>query len=245
MLIPSLLLCALAASAQQEASPAERALLQLANQARADHSLPPLAWDSGLARAARLHAAWLVREPGDLEHQYPGEPDLTSRASHAGARFATVSENLARKAQTPAQLQQVWMSTPVHRENLLSPTLNAVGIGVLSDRGLLYAVEDFARTVPTPRRDDVEREVTAALHSAGLAQVDPSSEARALCAAPSEAPTGPTLIVRWDGSDPGRLPPALRDQLSQRTFRSAAVGACPSPHPQPGFITYSVAVLLY
>src|ERR1700737_2054199 len=73
-------------------SPDEQALLQLANQARAPHNLPPLRWDAALAIAARNHLRWVIRNPGELLHQYPGEPDLVTRGANAGARFATISE---------------------------------------------------------------------------------------------------------------------------------------------------------
>ena len=54
------------ARAQADASPAEQALLQLANQARAQHNIPPLQWDSSLARAAHAHLRWVIRNPGDF-----------------------------------------------------------------------------------------------------------------------------------------------------------------------------------
>jgi len=81
----SVLFCVLlavsAGSAQVDASPAERALLQMANQFRAEHGVAPLAWNSALARAARGHAKRVASEPGELEHQYPGEADMVTRAA--------------------------------------------------------------------------------------------------------------------------------------------------------------------
>src|ERR1700761_2350891 len=110
---------ALCAVAQANGSPDEQALLQLANQARAQHNLPPLRWDSNLAIAARNHLRWVIRNPGELLHQYPGEPDLVTRGASAGARFGTISENIAGHGQTPADLHNIWMTTPTHRANLL------------------------------------------------------------------------------------------------------------------------------
>ena len=59
-----------------QGSPDEQALLQQANQARAQHNLPALRWDNALAAAARNHLRWVLRNPDNLQHQYPGEPDL-------------------------------------------------------------------------------------------------------------------------------------------------------------------------
>jgi len=231
--------------AQVDASPAEKALLQMANQFRAEHGVAPLAWNSALARAARVHATRVAAEPGELEHQYPGEADMLARASHEGALFGALAENLARRGQTPADLQNVWMSTPVHRANLLDPKMNVVGIGVIESGGLLYAVEDFAHSVPAPKREEIESQVAAALKKAGITSVKASDAARSNCDSQSNTAAGALLVVHWEGPNPEQLPDMLAQRLSQRTYHSAAVGACPSAQAGQGFTTYRVAVLLY
>lgn len=233
------------AMAQEDASPAEKALLQMANQFRAEHGVAPLAWNGELAQAARTHAKRMVTAGGDMEHQYPGEPDMIARAAQAGAHFGAIAENLAGQGQNPAQLQQIWMTTPTHRKNLLDPKMNVVGIGVIESGGLLYAVEDFAHSVPTPKRDEVESQVTAALQKAGMQAVKATEEARSNCESQSNTSPGAKLVVYWEGSNPGQLPDVLVQRLGQGTFQSAAVGACPSAQAGQGFTTYRVAVLLY
>ena len=197
------------------------------------------------ARAARAHAKRMVSQPGELEHQYPGEADLIARASQQGALFSTIAENLGRHGRTPAELHQVWMSTPVHRANLLNPKLNAVGIGVIESQGLLYAVEDFAQTVSAPKQTVIESQVMAALQKAGIASVRTTKAARLNCDSQSNRAEGALLVVHWEGPNPGQLPEVLVQQISRAAYRSAAVGACPSPQPGQGFTTYRVAVLLY
>lgn len=230
--------------AQVDASPAERALLQMANQFRAEHGVAPLAWNSALARAARIHAKRMVAA-GDLEHQYPGEPDMIARAAREGAHFEAIAENLAGHGQNPAQLHQIWTVTPTHRRNLLDARMNVVGIGVVESGGLLYAVEDFAHSVPAPRRNEVESQVTAALHKAGMQAVKSTEEARSNCESQSNTSPGAKLVVHWEGSNPGQLPDVLVRRMGQGSYQSAAVGACPSAQAGQGFTTYRVAVLLY
>src|SRR4051794_33614108 len=75
-------------------SSGERQLVQLVNQARSQQGLAALAWDPALAAAAQQHAQWMARS-AQLSHQYPGEPDLATRASNAGARFHEIAENVA------------------------------------------------------------------------------------------------------------------------------------------------------
>jgi hypothetical protein len=180
-----------------------------------------------------------------MEHQYPGEPDMIARAAQEGAHFGAVAENLAGRGQTAAQLQQVWMSTPTHRANLLDPKMNVVGIGVIERGGLLYAVEDFARSVPTPRRGAIESEVMEALQKAGIQSVKMTEAARSNCESQSNASPDAKLVVHWEGSNPGQVPDVVAQRISQGTYHSAAVGACPSAQAGQGFTTYRVAVLLY
>ncbi|WP_348268401.1 CAP domain-containing protein [Edaphobacter paludis] len=231
--------------AQVDASPAEKALLQMANQFRAEHGVAPLAWDSALARAARLHAKRMVVAAGDMEHQYPGEPDMITRAAQQGAHFGAIAENLAGQGQNPAQLHHIWTITQSHRTNLLNPNMNVVGIGVIESGGLLYAVEDFAHDVPAPRQDEVAGQVVAALQKMGMQSVKSTEEARSNCESQSNTSPGAMLVVHWEGSNPSQLPDVLVQRIAQGTYHSAAVGACPSAQSGQGFTTYRVAVLLY
>lgn len=231
--------------AQGDASPAEKALLQMANQFRAEHGVAPLAWNSALARAAREHAKLMVSAGDDMEHQYPGEPDMIARAAEAGAHFSAVAENLAGRGQTAAQLQQKWMSTPTHRRNLLDPKMNVVGIGVIESDGLLYAVEDFAQSVAVPKRGAIESQVMEALQKAGIGAVKMTAAARSNCESQSNTSPDAKLVVHWEGANPGQLPDVVAQRILQGSYQSAAVGACPSAQAGQGFTTYRVAVLLY
>jgi hypothetical protein len=233
------------AIAQADASPAEQTLLQLANQSRAEHNLPPLHWDSTLAHAARAHLQRVLHEQGEYLHQYPGEPDLTTRGAQAGAHFSTIAENIGGHAEDPASIQRIWMTTPTHRTNLLDPNLNAVGIAVVRDQSLLYAVEDFAHTVPAPQSPDIERRVAQLLQEHGIAPAASNADARATCEMPKGNAGSPKLVIQWDGPNPTQLPDVLLQQIASGSYASAAVGACPSKQANQQFTLYHVAVLLY
>jgi hypothetical protein len=226
-------------------SPEEQALLQLANQARAQHHLPPLTWDSALAIAARNHLRWVIRNPGELRHQYPGEPDLATRGANAGARFSTISENIAAHGQTPADLQQIWMTTAPHRANLLDPNLNVVGIAVVENHGLLFAVQDFGRSVAALTPESVEHQVQKLLQAQGFPPAPSNEDARKTCTMPQGQAGTPKLVIQWDGSDITHLPDAVLQNLDKTRYKSAAVGACPGRQPNQQFTTYHIAVLLY
>jgi len=243
-----LLVLALSASpaiAQANASPAEQTLLQLANQARAAHNLPPLHWDSTLAHAARAHVQRVVHEQGEYLHQYPGEPDLMTRGAQAGAHFSTIAENIGGHAEDPAAIQQIWMTTPTHRANLLDPNLNAVGIAVIESQGLLFAVEDFAHNVSVPQGADIEKRVAQLLQQHGIAPAESNADARATCEMPKGNAGSPKLVIQWDGPNPTQLPDVLLQQIASGSYTSAAVGACPSKQANQQFTLYHVAILLY
>jgi hypothetical protein len=238
-----LLITATQAPAQPQGSP-EQSLLQLANEARAAHNLPPLQWDNSLARAARAHLQWVVRNPTQLLHQYPGEPDLLTRGANTGAHFSTISENIAGRGDTPESLQQIWMTTPTHRANLLNPNLNAVGIAVVQNQGLLFAVEDFARNVPTLTPDAVEQQVSKLLEAQGFPPAQSNADARKTCTMSQGQAGNPKLVIQWDGADISQLPDAVLQRLDKAKYTTAAVGACPGKSNQQ-FTTYHIAVLLY
>jgi uncharacterized protein YkwD len=243
--LASIAVTASSAGSQSNGSPDEQALLQLANQARAQHHLPPLTWDSALAIAARNHLRWVIRNPGELLHQYPGEPDLVTRGANAGARFSTISENIAGHGQTPADLQQIWMTTAPHRANLLDPNLNAVGIAVVENQGLLFAVQDFGRGVPALTPESVEHQVAKLLQARGFPPATSNQDARKTCTMSQGQAGTPKLVIQWDGADISHLPDVLIQNLDKTKYTSAAVGACPGRQPNQQFTTYHIAVLLY
>jgi uncharacterized protein YkwD len=240
----ALTLAAPLAIAQIAPSRAEQAILQLTNQARAAHNLPPIHWDSDLARAARVHAQRVLHEQGELQHQYPGEPDMTTRGAQAGAHFTTIAENIGR-GPDPVILHQTWMSSPTHRANILDPNLNAVGIAVIADQGLLTAVEDFSHSAPVQSFDGLEKRVAQTLQSHGIAPAPSNADARQTCSMPRGAAGSPKLVVQWDGPDPTVLPDALLHAISTGQYTTAEVAVCASKQPNPQFTTYNVAVLLY
>jgi hypothetical protein len=220
----------------------ERQLLQLVNQARNQQGLKPLAWDPALAVAAQQHAQWVARS-AELAHQYPGEPDLATRASNAGARFHEIAENVA-EGQSVAQLHAEWMNSPHHRANILDPNITSIGIAIVQRGGKLFAVEDFSQSVPNLGPDKVEAKIEALLRARGV-NASSSEISRKTCAMDHGSAGGPKpmFIMRWQGTDLGRLPEALEERLQTGKYHSASVGACSSG--QQPFSGYKVAVLLF
>ncbi len=245
----SLLLLASPIFAQSSPTVAEQYLLQMANRHRAELHLPPLVWDAALARAAQDHATLIAQSPGPALHRYPGEPDTLTRAANAGAHFSTIAENVAGNGNTTVEIESAWMHSPVHRANILDPNLNAVGISVVQSRGLLFAVEDFSRSVQPLASSQVEQQALALFRAHGL-QPNPDraaqQDARRSCLNESATlPSAPSLILHWEGPDLTQLADTIREQLPQPHDHSVAVGSCPATKTTPGFTTFHLAVLIY
>ena len=220
-------------------------IFALANQARTQAGVGRLQWDAALAEAALAHCRRMVAE-GPIAHRYPGELDLGERANHAGAHFGVIEENVA-IGPTAAGVHDQWMHSQGHRENLLSPQVDRVGIAVIEARGVLYAVADYSKGVESLNATQIEARVAGLIKPSGVAiQRDPAV-ARQACAMDSGVPPAaeaPRFIMRWQSGDLNELPQQLAQKLKSGQYKRAAVGSC-SAQGVEAFSAYRVAVILY
>jgi len=248
-------LSATSQSPQPPAGSPEQTLFQLTNQARAEHHLPALTWDEALAKAAHAHLTIMAHAGGEALHQYPGEPDLTARGGLAGAHFSTIAENVAGSGQSPEGIQQLWLTTPTHRANILDPKLTAIGIAVTGPPGAMYAVQDFGRTVASLAPNSAEQQVQQLLTARDI-QPDPEPTAHGAalsnCESGTQPPADPnhqaSLVMQWESSDLTQLPAELIQRLNPPNPakpQTAAVASCAPNQPEEGFTTYRLAVIIY
>src|SRR6202140_315369 len=229
--------------AQAEVSTAERALFDALNRERAAKGLPALHWDDALASAAREHASRMAQD-NVLSHQLPGEPQVQVRATQAGARFTTIAENIA-VAPNSATIHSAWMQSPHHRENILDPELNGVGIGVVKGTHGLFAVQDFSQTVANLKLKQKEQQVIANLNIHGMAATRATNDARKTCQMDrGYAGTRPLSVTRFETADLTKLPFDLEQKLRSGRYHSAAVGACEGGS-SAGFTHFKLVVELF
>ena len=227
---------------------AEQLLLSEANTDRAVRSLKTLTRDPLLSQAALYHA-FQMAEHADISHGFPGEPDLSQRGASAGVRFSLITENVA-EAQDPAIIHGLWMNSSGHRANLLDPSVNVVGIAVVTRNEEVFAVEDFASTVDTISLDQQELAVASLLNTSGLlvgnSDVQSVANARQTCTMATGyiGTQQPWYIMRYTSSRLDQLPSQIRSRLTSGRYRKAVVGACPSAE-SGAFTAYSIAILLY
>lgn len=140
----------------------EQQLLALANQSRRQAGVPPLSLETGLSKAAREHALTML-EARRLSHQFQGEPSLPQRlASATSLLLDQEGENVALDYDAEHGHEHLMLSPP-HRANLLNPTFNVVGLGVVRNGDRLYIVQDFGHALPNYSRDEVKERIAMAV----------------------------------------------------------------------------------
>lgn len=132
-------------------SQAERQLLDLAIQTRAEAGLAPLQIDEGLMQAARNHSALMALQK-QLSHDLPGEPALPQRfAAMSTLQFRAEGENVG-LAPNVAAVHRGFMHSPRHLENLLNPDYNLAEFAVVRNGNMIYVTEDFGQGLPSAKK---------------------------------------------------------------------------------------------
>ncbi len=237
-----LVLLLLSTANAQRPSVGEQYLLAAANQERLSQGIAPLSWNAALATAARQHAHQMAYHR-QISHQFSGEQELSARGAAAGARFTTISENVA-EAPSPLIIHSAWMRSEGHRENLLDPNVDAVGIAVINRDGQLYAVQDFAHLTRSLTLEQQEATVAALLDRSGVTILPGATgDARSTCLTESgyHGPNRPGFVMRYTAASLNTLPDELAPHLDR--YHQASVGACTSRSGP--FTSYRIAILLY
>jgi uncharacterized protein YkwD len=216
---------------------AESQLLDLTNQARLQAGVAPLQEDAGLTQAALAHADAMAEEQ-QISHQFSGEPSLAQRlAVNTNLHLDHAGENVAFAA-TVDRVQAVLMASPPHRENLLNPGYNVVGIGVVRSGDTLYVAQDFGHGLATYTAEASADMVAASINRtrgherlAALQRLDTSSAQTAACAMASadslNAPAPKAYsVVRYTTMQPDSLPASAAKAIADHNLRAYSVGAC-------------------
>jgi uncharacterized protein YkwD len=225
------------ASSSSSGDQAERELLDLTNQSRAQSGLAPLQAEEGLARAARKHST-LMASQNQLSHDLPNEPALPQRlASTCTLELSAEGENVGFAASV-AQAHRGFMNSPHHRENILNPNYNMVGFAVVRSGNMIYVTEDFAQTLPRrsaqQAEDLVAGSVARSRQNAGLPQLqraDGTAVESAACTMAHADALNPAsvkgrYVVTYTSLQPEELPSSTAKAIRDGAAHSFAVGTC-------------------
>jgi len=124
----------------------ERDTIAAVNAVRREHGLFELKENEELAAVARTHSEDMAARDY-LDHVSPEGQVAADRVEGGGIEFLSLAENIQfnRGMDDPAQAAvKWWMSSPGHREAILTPEYRETGVGVvLRDDGSFYFTQLF------------------------------------------------------------------------------------------------------
>lgn len=230
----------------QSISPAENRILEELNHERVKNGLNPLEWNEQAAAAARAHTR-LLAENSNLSHQFSGEASLPERIGTTGVRFTVAAENVAR-TEWIEDVHPALMGSSGHRANMLSPRYNAVGIGVVEEKGRIFVTQDFIFLVPEYSEalfTSAFAESYSLARQGRKAEIRPSALLHELaCATDGNAAkladrvTEARSIVVFTLSDPHSLPEQMLSRAAD--FHRMNFGVCFRPDQEHGYANFWV-----
>ncbi len=122
----------------------ETQMLTRINAERARVGAPAMVVCGTLTAAAAAHSADQAAS-GRMSHTGSDGSTLTTRVTRAGyTGWFEVAENVGSGNVGLDVIMDAWMNSPGHRENLLNPALDQVGVGrATSPSGITYWTQNF------------------------------------------------------------------------------------------------------
>jgi len=232
-------------------SPAEKRIFEELNQERVTHGLRALEWNEHAADAARTHAR-LLAENGRLSHQFLGEAALPERLGTTGARFTIAAENVAR-TEFIEDAHLALMASSGHRANILNTGYNAVGIGVVEDKGRVYVTQDFILLVPEYSESQFSSAFAEAFNlarkSKGIRALETRHDAlfhELACTTDGDAIkladklSSVKAVVVFTSSNPHHLPEQMILRAANADFHRMNYGVCFRPDQEHGYANFWV-----
>ena len=133
----------------------EENLFKFVNQEREKQNLPLLTLSSNLSLLARAHSQDMAQHK-KLSHLSSSERPYTARLADKGFYFIERGENIAFSETFKTEfIHKSLMESQAHRENILDPKFDQVGIGVvLKEESGYYVTQDFIQSLKL--KDDKE-----------------------------------------------------------------------------------------
>jgi hypothetical protein len=154
----------------------EKELFNLINRERAKQGTSLLQLSMTLKNLARVHSRDMAAG-SNLTHVSSDGKNYAERLQEAGLFFKGTGENVAfSQSFLPEVIHNSFMQSKEHRENILDPRFDSVGIGVYlkEDMGY-YITQDFLASIEAKSerefRDMLEKQINARRRQRGLAPI--------------------------------------------------------------------------
>lgn len=137
----------------------QKKLIELTNIERQKMGLSPVSENSALDKAAELKAQNMFQE-NYWAHFAPSGKTPWDFILGAGYKFTVAGENLAKNFSSSDDVVKAWMASQTHRDNLLNPKYQDIGIaveeGVLNGQKTILVVQEFGSTQVIAAKPTVE-----------------------------------------------------------------------------------------
>jgi uncharacterized protein YkwD len=121
----------------------DQQILDLVNQERAKVGANPLRINEQLDLAADQHTLDQA-SMNNMSHIGSNGSKMGDRIKNAGYLFSSIGENVAYGYGDAAAVMSGWMNSPGHRQNILNPNYQEIGIGYAQGAdGRPYWTQDF------------------------------------------------------------------------------------------------------
>ena len=119
-------------------------VLNLVNEERAKYNVAPLKWDDSLAALAESHCEDMI-DRNFFAHNTPDGQTPFDRMKAAGISYSSAGENIAAGQSSPKNVMDSWMNSPGHRNNILNPDFEYIGVGLARGGSYgIYWAQEFA-----------------------------------------------------------------------------------------------------
>ncbi|MFA6515243.1 MAG: CAP domain-containing protein [Candidatus Paceibacterota bacterium] len=130
-------------------------LADLTNQDRVNSGVSRLAWNTTLEKAAKMKAEDMVQN-GYFAHTSPSGVTPWFWLKETNYNFIYAGENLAIDFTESVNVENAWLNSPKHRENVLNSNFTEIGIataeGIFEGKNTTFIVEFFG----SPSMDKIE-----------------------------------------------------------------------------------------
>jgi uncharacterized YkwD family protein len=118
-------------------------ILKLVNQERRKAGLKSVVFDLSLSEVASLKSQDMA-DNGYFNHISPTYGSAFDMLRANGISYSWAGENIAVGQKSPEQVMRDWMNSPTHKDNILMPQFERLGIGIAANRsGRLYWTQIF------------------------------------------------------------------------------------------------------
>lgn len=124
-------------ASSQGLSAIEQQIFDLLSRARAEAGVPALQLDPELAASARSFSCEMASGAAPFAHD-------ADKIRAAGANGENIAFGTFSEAEAAQRAHELWMDSPDHRENRMSPGFTTYGVGACSEGHRIYFTERFA-----------------------------------------------------------------------------------------------------